>query len=133
MLLRSWYSQDGVASLIDAVIKAARHRPDLSVREVTGISGYSSRHLQRIFLKYVGFTTKEFLEILRFEAAVAQCGGASSHASGPRMDCGEHYYDQSHFIKSFKRFSGQTPRQFSRDMSDLYNTSASPAFIMGSI
>lgn len=59
-------------ALVEEMIKTTLRRPDSTISELSGVCGYSARHLQRIFLRYTGFSTKEFLEILRFERSMAQ-------------------------------------------------------------
>ena len=92
-----------------------------SIKKVAEDSGYSSRHLRRLFLIYTGFSTKDYFEVLRFEYAkrlIAEPRYSKTEAQRRILD---YYYDQSHFIKSFKRFSGITPYQFMKKMSDFYD------------
>lgn len=70
--------------------------------------GMSERQLERRFLARVGVTPKRFATLRRFERAVALLGkapslGAAAVAAG--------YYDQSHFIRDFRRFTGGPPRE----------------------
>ncbi|CZF80868.1 Helix-turn-helix domain protein [Grimontia celer] len=78
--------------------------------------GVSARQLRRLTQLHLGMSPKSFSSVLRFQKTVKQLTqenqGASSWAA--------HYYDQSHFIREFKRFSGLTPQEFKR-MSVLYN------------
>lgn len=95
--------------------------------------GITDRHLQRLYNKYVGLSPKYYSRIIRFSTIFTQMkeGKVSwadvIHASG--------YYDQSHFIRDFKAFTGEDPSGFQfqepsltnffagkRRMSDLSNT-----------
>lgn len=66
--------------------------------------------LEKNFLSYVGLSPKEFAAIIRFNRthSLLQKGGKIklTHLA---LDCG--YYDQSHMIKEFKRFSNSSPSQ----------------------
>src|SRR5690606_3539718 len=62
------------------------------VDDLVRISGYSRRHLQRLFPEKTGFSAHDFLKILRFHQALAT----------QRLDA---YTDQSHYIREFKRIT----------------------------
>lgn len=69
----------------------------------------SSRELERRFREYVGLSPKQLSRTFRFQDVLQKKFIASSltdvaHSSG--------YYDQSHFIRDFKAFSGLSPAGF---------------------
>ena len=78
----------------------------------------SERSLERLFLAHVGITPVMYTRITRFQAAVrllrrAEAGGRRlrsltdiAHSLG--------YFDQSHFIRDFRLFSGVTPGAYLR-------------------
>lgn len=70
----------------------------LSVEEMTKISGYSRRQLQRILRDSVGYAPHDFIKVIRFQRALR------SEQSGQML-----YFDQSHFIRECKRITGLTP------------------------
>lgn len=78
--------------------------------------GISARQLRRLSQLYLGVLPGEFARVLRFQRMLQQMS-----ASAEDRQWADYYYDQSHFIREFKRLSGLTPRQFS-SMSVLYNT-----------
>jgi len=66
--------------------------------------------LERKFACYVGNTPKQFIKIVRFNEVMisltsVQSGRLTQHA----MENG--YFDQAHFIKDFKSYSGYTPSE----------------------
>jgi AraC-like DNA-binding protein len=70
----------------------------------------SERSLQRIFREEVGLSPKKIADIVKFENCI------SLFRSGKSLTdiCYEAgYYDQPHFIKTFKQFTGLTPSQYS--------------------
>jgi len=69
----------------------------------------SERSLQRIFREQVGLSPKKFAEIVRLENSIAlfRDGRAMTDIC---YEAG--YYDQPHFIKSFRQFTGLTPAEF---------------------
>lgn len=81
-------------------------------------TGYSARWLQRKFLERLGTSPKNLAEIIRFKQLYgAYSKGASADELGSYMY--QYYYDQSHFLRAFKRFTGATPTELARSMNDL--------------
>jgi len=81
----------------------------LRIEELCRDTGYSRRHLTRLFHEHVGIGPKELARISRFQAIYQRI------STGRLTDMDElydFYYDQSHFAKEFRRLTGMTPRQF---------------------
>jgi AraC-like DNA-binding protein len=91
-----------------AVALLAAPTPVPTIAAVARAVGVSERQLERRFLASVGVTPKRFAALRRFERAVALSPSASS-LTAAAIDAG--YYDQSHFIRDFRRFAGATPRE----------------------
>jgi AraC-like DNA-binding protein len=68
--------------------------------------GVSERQLERRFLARVGITPKRFASLRRFERALALSASADS-LGRLAQDAG--YYDQSHFIREFRSYTGEAP------------------------
>jgi AraC-like DNA-binding protein len=69
----------------------------------------SQSPLEKRFRQVVGTSPKKFASIVRMKNAVQQYNSKSSltelsHEAG--------FYDQAHFIKEFKTFTGETPEKF---------------------
>lgn len=82
----------------------------LNIAALSSEIGYSQKYLDRIFRAETGLTMKKYATIIRIQAAIR-------YLQEDRWDevyeiLG--YYDQSHFIKDFKRYTCMTPRQFCR-------------------
>lgn len=71
----------------------------------------SERQLERRFLERVGLTPKRYAALRRFERAVAIAKDAPSLTDAA---LGAGYYDQSHFIREFRRFTGSAPGELLR-------------------
>lgn len=72
--------------------------------------GIDPRTLERRFIAWSGMSAKSYCRIVRFKLAyhafLQRCAGTS------RNDDPLHgYYDQSHFIREFRFFTGTSPRQ----------------------
>ncbi len=69
------------------------------------------RYLDMLFQEHVGVSPKSLASILRFQEVYQ---GWMQHKS-PTFFSNHwpaYYYDQSHFIKEFKRFTGFTPQHY---------------------
>lgn len=70
--------------------------------------GVSPRQLQRLFDFYVGDGAKSFSKVVRFQSILkARPTSETLRENKLFFDLG--YYDQSHFIKEFKNYYGDTP------------------------
>ena len=90
-----------------------------NINSVSSRYGISSRYLQKIFLSYSGLSPNLFTKIARFRKSVQLVADGDSSLTTIAYTCG--YFDQSHFIKDFKFFTGSTPSLFSAESStDLF-------------
>jgi AraC-like DNA-binding protein len=83
----------------------------LNIDSLSSQSNISRRSLERYFSDNVGMPPKYFARVLRFNYAF------SLKRANPALDwfdiiydCG--YFDQTHFIKDFKHFTGEPPTAF---------------------
>ncbi|HEX5229777.1 MAG TPA: helix-turn-helix domain-containing protein [Bryobacteraceae bacterium] len=82
----------------------------------------SPRQFRRRVLEESGLTPKHLARVLRFRHAcqIARAAGRRPDWAVIALDAG--YFDQSHFIRDFREFTGRTPVSLS--VSVLSNTSA---------
>ena len=97
---------------LDNAVKLIREsKGQLSINEVGQRTGLSKKQLERAFVPAVGTTPKTFARISRF---LNICHHLEEHRKKSltqlTYECG--YFDQAHFIKEFREFSGYTPREF---------------------
>jgi AraC-like DNA-binding protein len=91
---------------------------DCTVNELADETGYSVRHINRLFNENYGFGPKDFCRRLRFQHALREI------FSNPNRQISEFiqnigYSDQAHFQREFKAFMGETPRQFAKKVKDV--------------
>ena len=73
--------------------------------------GVTERQLQRLFLRDIGLPPKQFLRTLRFQEILRQLQtGTPTRWADLALRLG--FYDQAHFIRDFKAFTGETPSQW---------------------
>jgi len=97
------------------------NRPDFleNINTVAARYGLSSRYLQKIFIAYSGLSPALFFKIMRFQKGLQEVSERRLPLTTIAYRCG--YYDQSHFIKDFKQFTGVSPSHFRPESStDLF-------------
>lgn len=78
----------------------------------------SERSFERRFNQFVGISPKLFSKVCRFQASLRQLkSNRYNKLSDIAYDNG--YSDQSHFIRTFKEFSGFSPHQFQKQYFEL--------------
>jgi len=106
---------------VDFVISNISSSPNLtSLKYISSKTGYSHKHVIKMFKDHVGVTPKDFLKIERFQRVIQELETKGQiNWTSLAIDCG--YYDQSHFIADFKNFSGFTPVQYMENRGDYLN------------
>jgi len=80
-------------------------------------SGFSTRTISRWFNHDIGISPKKIARIVRFNKALYALHAEKE--TGFYFDFG--YFDQAHFLREFKEFTGITPEAYLKMVSDLYN------------
>jgi len=83
----------------------------IRIRDLTAQTGYSKRYLDMLFKERVGLSPKSLASIFRFQFFYQSWTqeDAATFSKDSLYSC---YYDQAHFIKEFKRFTGYTPQKY---------------------
>jgi transcriptional regulator GlxA family with amidase domain len=81
----------------------------ISADQLAQCAGLTTRQLERRFQVYVGVSPKFLCRIVRFRAIFDRLQ-SSTPWSSIAIDCG--FVDQSHLIRDFKQFAGQSPTVF---------------------
>lgn len=88
--------------------------------EVAEAVGLSQRRFIELFRWHVGVGPKVFQRVQRFQAALRMAhGGRRVSWSELALECG--YYDQSHFVRDFREFSGMTPGEYAAHVKSYAN------------
>lgn len=79
------------------------------------------RQLERNFRKQIGISPKQLGKVIRLQTALQMLISQESE-NFTRIAYESEYYDQAHFIKDFKEFTGITPKEFLADDSMALST-----------
>jgi hypothetical protein len=72
------------------------------------------RQLERKFIKQIGISPKQLGKVIRLQTALKMLLNRQSE-SLTKIAYESEYYDQAHFIRDFKEFTGTTPGEFLGD------------------
>ena len=101
---------------IDAITKV---NGNISVNDVSDKVKVQRRQLERKFSKGVGFGPKKFIKMIRLQYALRLLlNNRFSNLADLTYKCG--YFDQAHFIKDFKEFTGIPPTEFFNNKASVY-------------
>lgn len=111
--------------LIEHTLKTIHVSERFSVSEHTRSLGISHKNLNRTFKKYTGLTIKEYHKILRLRKALTVIDREISmnrevNPNWAEIAISNGFYDQPHFIKEFKIYTGSTPADYLRDTNTPY-------------
>jgi AraC-like DNA-binding protein len=106
---------DRAAAPPPAVVAAVRRiqitHGAISVEDVLGETGVTARTLERQFAHWVGLSPKRYARVVRFHAAISRLIAAPD-IPGALLALQHGYYDQAHFTRDMKAFTGWAPRAF---------------------
>lgn len=109
-LLRHLYPSNPSNSLINVMVKDIySSQGRLTIYDLVQKYHTTERQLERLFASHIGLSAKTFSRIIRFQHTfqLAPLAKSLTHLA---TDAG--YFDQAHFSKEFKSFTGMSPRQY---------------------
>lgn len=77
----------------------------------------AERTFERNFKQAIGITPKQFSRIIQFSFSINQIK-ESDYYSFTDIAYNNNFSDQSHFIRTFKKYTGQTPRAFATEINN---------------
>ncbi|OQP59459.1 hypothetical protein A3860_37560 [Niastella vici] len=90
----------------------------ITVAQLEKETGYSARWLHKKFSEHLGTGAKNLCEIVRFKQ-LYQAYSASGDLQVLKEQLYDFYYDQSHFLRAFKRFTGSNPTDLQNSLNEL--------------
>lgn len=100
-----------VKSTIDALYET---KGKASISSILKDESHKRRNLERNFSKSVGISPKQLGKIIRLQAALKSLLNLKDETL-TQIAYESEYYDQAHFIKDFKEFTGVNPKEYLND------------------
>ncbi len=97
--------------IIEAVKLIYQSKGTIRIKELNEKLNISQSPFEKRFRKIVGTTAKKFASIIRFNSVV---NNLDNNKSLTEICYENNFFDQAHFIKDFKQFTGDTPENFKR-------------------
>src|SRR5690606_23238707 len=97
--------------IVEAVKLIVQSKGTIRIRELNEKLAISQSPFEKRFRKTVGTTAKKFASIVRFNSVLE---GISETKTLTEICYENNFFDQAHFIKDFKQFTGDTPDNFKR-------------------
>ncbi len=91
----------------------------VTVAAMATAAGVSERQLERLFKKYIGLSPKYYARIIRFNYIFKLIN--LKNTSWAEIVYQSGYYDQSHFIRNFKAFTGEDPSSYYFEEKNMAN------------
>jgi AraC-like DNA-binding protein len=91
----------------------------IQVAELCDICSVGERQLERHFEHYVGLSPKFFARVIRFARIFEHIKTRDWKWVELALESG--FYDQAHFAKNFKAFTGEYPSEYPFDEENLAN------------
>jgi len=112
------FEEDRLEKAIDCLVNSSEK---YTVEKLATEVAVSRKTLLRLFTKHLNCSVKDYIHIVQFRKAVE-----TYQASQKKLQLGEvahrnNYYDQSDFIKRFKKITGFNPKRFFKDIKHLGN------------
>ncbi|MDR3679934.1 MAG: helix-turn-helix domain-containing protein [Flavipsychrobacter sp.] len=110
--LVSQLKEKSVDQLIIRAVQFIYHsKGDIRIKSLNEQLHISQSAFEKRFRKLVGATPKKFASIVRFNTVLQDIGKEKSLTE---ICYDNNFFDQAHFIKEFKQFTGDTPDNFRR-------------------
>ncbi|MEO1032123.1 MAG: helix-turn-helix domain-containing protein [Bacteroidota bacterium] len=104
----------------DAVQLIIKDQGKTNLKEIRNDIGISERSLERYFKAKIGLSPKYFSRIIRF-SHIFKLAKSDNKMDWLDIVFLSGFYDQSHFIKNFKEFTGEDPSKYGFDEKNLAN------------
>lgn len=97
-----------VQSTVDALLST---NGSVSIKDILNDDLSKRRQLERKFTKQIGISPKQLGKVIRMQSALKLLISQKAD-SLTQVAYSSDYYDQAHFIKDFKEFTGTNPKEF---------------------
>ncbi|MEM9388823.1 MAG: helix-turn-helix transcriptional regulator [Bacteroidota bacterium] len=126
-LMEQWLCSkySSVDAIPEAVIQFAVEETMLNpsnanMQAIADRTGYSQQHFITLFKKYVGISPKQYQRIVRFNQVLQEIE-YNQKIEWCKLSQELGYFDQAHFIRDFKHFSGFSPKNYLVEKGEFLN------------
>lgn len=113
---KGWYADECPAESASLLVRHSmnlliRSGGCMTVEQLAEDAGYTVRYLNKVFRRETGLSPKQLAKIIRFQKAVSVLNEPNGRIlTDITAELG--YFDQSHFVRDFKEYTGFTPGKY---------------------
>ena len=114
--------------ILNKAIHLIKEHPKLRITDICEMVGLSLRWMEMVFREFLGTSPSSVRKVIQFNKAVSLIySNSATNLTDIALISG--YFDQSHFIKSFKQFTGKLPSKFAKEDPQFYKVMNAKAFL----
>ena len=106
-----------VNKVADILTSIKRNPEENSINNIASKHGITPRYLHKLIYQHTGLSPSSFNKINRFQFSLKLIAKNEQPLTSIAYRCG--YFDQSHFIRDFKSFTGLTPSAYLENISPV--------------
>ena len=114
-LIRAGARHERLNRVAHILASITRDPAENNIGRIAGNFGITTRYLHKLVYQHTGLSPKSFDKIHRFKTSLKLIGENKLSLTSIAYDAG--YFDQSHFIRDFKSFTGLTPTAYLSNLS----------------
>lgn len=114
-LMRASRRQDRLDKVARILTSITKDPTENNIGRIADTFGITTRYLHKLVYQHTGLSPKSFDKIHRFKTSLKLIGENKLPLTSIAYDAG--YFDQSHFIRDFKSFTGLTPSAYLSSLS----------------
>nr|WP_295926929.1 helix-turn-helix transcriptional regulator [uncultured Dyadobacter sp.] len=117
LLVRNELRTTQIDRVHDILTQLTKDSTEISLAGIAARHGITTRYLHKLVSRHTGLSPKSLDRINRFQASLKLINQNNLPLTAVAYHSG--YFDQSHFIREFKAFTGTTPSAYLRNISPV--------------
>ena len=106
-----------LSTIINSVELIESSKGDIRINDIANQFEISTRGLRDQFHKHIGCAPKEFIQLVRLKNSIFQMHKTNSSLTNITYD--SNFFDQAHFINTFKKITGKSPMALKRELANF--------------
>lgn len=102
---------------LDCFIKDKLNKTGKNQGTFESYIGFSRAHTHRLFKEWFGFSPLKYLRLKKYINSISYLHHTSQSLTSISYESG--FYDQAHFIRTFREFTNISPKEYRKNMSQL--------------
>ncbi len=118
-LIEQYHSVKNIEKIEIALELINNTEQQYSIPEIANSIDLNLKSFQRYFLRHIGCSALDYKRIVRFRNSISSKIHANEIRSLTEISYENNYFDQSYFIKEFKKLTNHNPKNFFKEVSQV--------------